>query len=360
MKVDYISSIEKVGGLSKEEKTKLKKVTEKFAFRANTYYLNLIDWDDPGDPIRRIVIPSEDELEEWGNLDPSDEKRYTVAPGVEHKYKDTALILFNNLCGCYCRFCFRKRLFIRGNKEIIRNPGPALEYIKAHPEIDNVLISGGDPLLLSDRRLEEILSGLRNIDHVKIIRIGTKMPAYNPFRIINDDKLVRLIEAFTYKDKRIYIMVHFNHEKEITPQAIQAIDRLINAGAILCNQTPLIKGVNDNPKILANLLNKLSFIGATPYYIFQSRPTIGNKTYAVPLEEGYRIFEEAKMSLSGLAKRAKFVMSHATGKIEILGIDNSFVYMKYHRTPDLKVAEVMKFERNPEGYWLEDFKPVSP
>jgi L-lysine 2,3-aminomutase len=155
-------------------------------------------------------------------------------------------------------------------------------------------------------------------------------------------------------------MVHFNHEKEITPQAIQAIDRLINAGAILCNQTPLIKGVNDNPKILANLLNKLSFIGATPYYIFQSRPTIGNKTYAVPLEEGYRIFEEAKMSLSGLAKRAKFVMSHATGKIEILGIDNSFVYMKYHRTPDLKVAEVMKFERNPEGYWLEDFKPVSP
>ncbi len=361
MKVEYITNIERVDGLSKEEKKRLKKVTEKFAFRANTYYLSLIDWSDPNDPIRKIIIPSEDELEEeWGSLDPSNEKRYTVAPGVEHKYKDTALVLFNNLCAGYCRYCFRKRLFIKGNKEIIRDPEPALKYIKEHPEIDNVLISGGDPLLLSDRRLEEILAGLRSIDHVKIIRIGTKIPAFNPYRILNDDKLLRLIEQFSFKEKRIYMMVHFCHEKELTPPAIKAIDKLISAGAIVCNQTPLIRGVNDNPEALANLLNKLSFIGATPYYIFQCRPTTGNKVYSVPVEEGLQIFEKAKVSLSGLAKRAKFVMSHMTGKIEILGIDNSFIYMKYHRTPDQKVAEIMKFERNPEGYWLEDFKPVSP
>ena len=359
MRVEYITSLERVKGLSKEERERLKKVTKRFAFRANSYYLGLINWSDPEDPIRRIVIPSEEELQEWGALDPSDEKRYTVAPGVEHKYSDTALILFNNLCGCYCRFCFRKRLFIKGNKEIIRNPRPAIEYIKAHPEINNVLISGGDPLLLSTRRLEEILSGLRGIEHVKIIRIGTKMPAYNPYRILKDDNLVRVIEGFSHKDRRLYIMVHFNHERELTSQAIQAVDRLIRAGAIICNQTPLIKGVNDDPKTLANLLNKLSFIGATPYYIFQSRPTIGNKTYAVPVEEGLRIFEQAKTSLSGLAKRAKFVMSHSRGKIEILGIDNSFIYMKYHRTPDPKMSEIMRFERNPEGYWLEDFRPIS-
>lgn len=359
MKVEYITSIERVDGLSKDEKRRLKRVTEKFPFRANTYYLSLINWSDPNDPIRRIIIPSEDELEEWGSWDPSDEKKYTVAPGVEHKYKDTALVLFNNLCGGYCRFCFRKRLFVKGNKEIIRNPKPALEYIKEHPEIDNVLISGGDPLLLSNRRLEDILSGLRSIDHVKIIRLGTKMPAYNPYRILNDDKLVRLIEQFSFKDKRIYIMVHFNHERELTHEAINAIDRLLNAGAIICNQTPLIRGVNDDPEALSNLINKLSFIGATPYYLFQSRPTLGNKAYSVPVEEGLQIFEKAKISVSGLAKRLKFVMSHKTGKIEILGIDNEFIYMKYHRTPDGEAPRIMKFKRNPEGYWFEDFRPVS-
>ncbi len=359
MKVDYITSLEKVDGLSKEEKHRLKRVTERFAFRANSYYLGLIDWSDPDDPIRRIVIPSEEELKEWGDLDPSNEKRYTVAPGVEHKYRDTALILFNNLCGCYCRFCFRKRLFIKGNKEVIRDPEPAIEYIRSNPAINNVLISGGDPLLLSTRRLQEILSRLRDIEHVRIIRIGTKMPAFNPYRILDDDNLIRLIDSFSYEDRRIYMMVHFNHEKELTPQAIKAIGRLIEAGAIVCNQTPLIRGVNDDPKSLANLLNKLSFIGATPYYIFQSRPTIGNKTYAVPVEEGLRIFEEAKTSLSGLAKRVKFAMSHATGKIEILGIDNRFIYMKYHRTPAVEIPQVIRFEKNPDGYWLEDFKPVS-
>ena len=213
---------------------------------------------------------------------------------------------------------------------------------------------------MSTRRLEEILSYLRSIEHVKIIRIGTKMPAFNPYRILDDDNLIRLIQRFSHKDKRIYVMVHFNHERELTPEAVQAIDRLISAGAIICNQTPLIRGVNDDPGSLANLLNKLSFIGATPYYIFQSRPTIGNKTYAVPVEEGFRIFEKAKASLSGLAKRAKFVMSHTQGKIEILGIDKSFIYMKYHRTPEIKMPEIIKFEKNPNGYWLEDFRPVSP
>jgi KamA family protein len=359
MKVDYITNIEKVEGLSRNEKNKLKKVTEKYAFRANSYYLSLINWSDPNDPIRRIIIPTLDELEEWGSLDPSDEKSYTVAPGVEHKYPDTALVLLNNFCGGYCRFCFRKRLFIRGNKEVARDPGIAIDYLREHSEINNVLISGGDPLLLSTRRLREFLFELRKLDHVHIIRIGTKVPAFNPHRIIDDEALLKTIRDFSAPDKRIYVMAHFNHVAELTPDAITAIKRLILSGAVLCNQTPLIRGLNDSPDVLSDLFERLSFIGVPPYYVFQGRPLLGNKPYAVSVEDGYGIFEEALKLVSGLAKRAKFVMSHATGKVEIVGLGEDRIFMRYHRAPTVnRLGGLKVFKRNREGYWLDDFEQV--
>jgi len=166
----YFTKIDQIP-IDETEKEKLKKVTEKFAFRINEYYLNLINWDDPNDPIRRIIIPSMDELIEWGELDASNEHKYTVAPGLEHKYKDTALMLVSRVCGGICRFCFRKRVFLAGNKEIMIDVEPGLEYIKKHKEITNVLLSGGDPLMLSTSKLESIISRLREIDHVQIIRL---------------------------------------------------------------------------------------------------------------------------------------------------------------------------------------------
>ena len=176
----YLTNIRDIPQLSDEERLRLGKVTEKFPFRSNTYYLSLINWDDPGDPIRKVAIPDPAELEEWGTLDASQESAYVVAPGVEHKYDQTALVLLTNRCAGYCRYCFRKRLFMRMNTEVTRDLSQGLAYIRAHPEITNVLLSGGDPLFLSTRRLETIVREIRTIDHVKIVRIGSRIPVTNP------------------------------------------------------------------------------------------------------------------------------------------------------------------------------------
>jgi KamA family protein len=295
----------------------------------------------------------------WGRLDASDEKLFTIVPGVEHKYTSTALLLVNDICGGYCRFCFRKRLFMNGNDEVVRDITPGLEYIKEHPEITNVLLTGGDPLILSTRRLEEIIVRIRKIDHVQIIRIGTKMPAFNPHRILEDPGLVEMFERYSTDRKRIYAMLQFNHPRELTDAALQAAHLMQRAGVTVCNQTPLLRGVNDNPRVLAELMNALSFAGIPPYYVFQGRPTSGNRHFAIPVEESYDIFEQARSYCSGLAKRARLVMSHATGKIEILGKDADHVYFRYHRAAEPQSqARFMILRRNPGAYWFDDYEEI--
>ena len=357
----YLSDISKIKGIPKEEITRLKTVEEKFPFRANEYYLSLIDWDDRDDPIRRIIMPEVDELDEWGELDPSSESDNTVAPGIQHKYSPTALMLVSEICGGVCRFCFRKRIFMDTESETVRDISKEIGYIRNHPEISNVLLTGGDPLMLPTSKVEPILRQLREIEHVKIIRIGSKMPAYNPYRIINDPSLPEMIEKYTTKDKRIYIMTQFNHPKELTDVAVEGINLLKNAGAEPTNQTPILRGVNDDPVVLAELFNKLAAIGVPPYYLFQCRPTLGNYHFSVPIEEAYTIFEQAKVNCSGLAKRAKYAMSHKTGKIEIVGVDERHTYMKYHQAADKNnIGKFMVFNKNPDARWLEDYgDPVS-
>jgi KamA family protein len=342
--------------LSEEECAELRTITERFAFRANDYYLSLINWDDPDDPIRRVIIPSAHELEEWGRLDPSDEGNYTVIPGLEHKYNSTVLLLVSNSCDGICRYCFRKRVFIDSQSKFLKDLPAALKYIKQHPKITNVLLTGGDPLVLHPSKLEEILRRLREIDHVRIIRIGTKVPAFNPHRIIEQPALAEMISKHSSDRKKIYIMTHFVHPRELTDAAIKAVGLLQRAGAIISNQNPLIKGVNSEPEVLAELLAQLSFIGIIPYYIFQCRPALGNKAYTVPIEQGYEIIEQAKALVSGLAKRARFVMSHSSGKLEIIGKTNDLVYFKYHRAADYNENSCfLTFASNPNAYWLDDY-----
>ena len=220
------------------------------------------------------------------------------------------------------------------NEEVTKDISDGLEYIREHPEVSNVLLTGGDPMIMSTSKLEPIIQQIREIDHVKVIRIGTKIPAFNPYRIINDPSLHKMIRTYSTDEKKIYIMAHFNHPKELTPIAIRGLNMLMESGAIVVNQTPMIRGVNDNPEVLAELFNQLSFIGIPPYYVFLCRPTLGNQPFAVPVEEGYEIFEQARSFCSGLAKRARLVMSHETGKVEVVGMSGDQIFFKYNRAAD--------------------------
>jgi lysine 2,3-aminomutase len=359
MGVKYITDISKIQNIPEDVREQLKQVAKKFVFRVNDYYIQLINWEDPNDPIRQLIVPHPDELKPWGRLDASNEISNTPVRGVQHKYPHTVLLLCNEVCGAYCRYCFRKRLFMNDNDEVSFDIGVGLEYIRTHKQVTNVLLTGGDPLILGTRRLKQIFEQLRAIEHVQIIRIGTKMPAFNPWRVIDDPELQASIREHSTAEKRIYIMAHFDHPRELTESAIKGIDCLQRSGAIVVNQCPLLRGINDNSEILAEMFRKLSFIGAPQYYLFQGRPTEGNLPYTVPIVRGYTLFEDAKKQVSGLAKRARFVMSHETGKIEIVGVDERHMYLRYHRAKDpADEGRFMIFERDDDALWLDDLKPV--
>ena len=355
----YILNIDRLTRIPENERAKLRDVTRKYAFRTNDYYVSLIDWNDPHDPIRKLVIPHERELEEWGHLDASNESKITVRRGVQHKYGSTVLLLVNEVCGAFCRYCFRKRLFMNGNDETTYDITPGLEYIREHKEANNVLLTGGDPMILRTPKLEKIIAALREIDHVRIIRIGTKMPAFNPFRFLKDDGLMDMFRRYSRPDRRIYLMCHFDHPRELTEHSREAIRRCIDAGVVCLNQNPIIRGVSDDPDVMAELWNELSYMGVAQYYIFQGRPTAGNEPYEVPIVEAYRKIEQAKKKCSGIAKRIKYAMSHESGKVEIVGVDHRHIYLKYHRAKNARDEQRMIVcHRDDDASWLDQLRPV--
>ena len=358
-RVKYVRRLDQVSNIPPDVRERLEAVTREYVFRANDYYLGLIDWNDPDDPIRQLIIPREEELSDWGKLDASNEQAVTVAHGVQHKYVDTVLLLCNEVCGAYCRYCFRKRLFMDDNDEVTNDISAGLAYIADHPEVSNVLLTGGDPLLMSTRRLVDIFDALRGIDHVRIIRIGSKMPAFDPWRVQRDEALQAAFRKYSTPEQRIYLMAHFDHPRELTPEAIAGIDTCIRNGVICVNQCPLIRGVNDDPYTLAEMYETLSFIGCPPYYLFQGRPTAGNEPYEVPIVEGWQILQKALRIGSGLARRARFVMSHETGKVEILGVDDDHIYLRYHQAKDPDdLSRFFVCKRDDQAYWLDQLDPV--
>ncbi len=356
--MEYISNIQDISYI--ENPKELEKVCNIFDFRVNAYYLSLIDWDNPNDPIRRIVIPNIEELAYKDvSLDISQEKTYTVAPGCEHKYRDTAILLVSNNCGCRCRFCFRKRIFMKDNKEVPKiSLKEGISYIQEHEEISNVLLTGGDPLMLPPDNLIDIILELYEIDHVKIVRIGTKMLAFDPNKAIRFFDRIHIRNVLFQKNrKQLYLITHFNHPNEFINESLFAIEEAITLEFILLNQTPLIKGVNDNPKVLGELLNKLSYSGISPYYVFICRPVRGNETFLIPIEKAYSIFSEAQKTCSGIAKRARLIMSHTIGKIEIVGVFGSYIYFRVHRPQDInsKYSNIFRKRRNKNAYWYDDY-----
>lgn len=358
-RVRYVRDLDKIAEIPADVRQRLQKVAERYVFRANDYYLGLINWDDPNDPIKQLIIPREEELSDWGKLDASNEQAVTVEHGVQHKYPHTVLLLCNEVCGAYCRYCFRKRLFMDENDEVTNDISGGLRYIKEHPEVTNVLLTGGDPLLMSTRRLIQIFEALHEIEHVRIIRIGSKMPAFDPWRVLSDTALQEAFRKYSTPRRRIYLMAHFDHPRELTDAAIEGIDCCIKNGVICVNQCPLIKGVNDDAKVLSDLFRQLSWIGCPPYYLFQGRPTAGNEPFEVPIVRGWNLFQEALRFGSGLARRARYVMSHETGKVEILAVDDRHIYLRYHRAKDAaNRGRFMIYKRNDDAYWLDQLEPA--
>jgi lysine 2,3-aminomutase len=358
-RVKYVRRIGQVAQLPEDERVRLEMVSQEYVFRANDYYLDLIDWNDPADPIRQLIIPREEELTDWGRLDASNEASITVDRGVQHKYTDTVLLLCNKVCGAYCRYCFRKRLFMDENDEVDNDIGAGLRYIAEHPEVTNVLLTGGDPLLMSTHRLVDIFEALRAIPHVRVIRLGSKMPAFDPWRILGDPELHEAFRTFSTPEQRIYLMAHFDHPRELTEPAILGIDAAIRNGVICVNQCPIIKGINDDPGVLAEMWDTLSFIGCPPYYLFQGRPTSGNEAYEVPLVRSWEIFQEAQRRGSGLARRARFCMSHESGKIEILAVDDESIYLRYHQAKHASnLGRFLICQRDDDAFWLDQLEPV--
>lgn len=278
-------------GFDKELAERLNKL---FHIRINPYYLGLIRY--PGDPIWLQCIPDARELEEDGlPVDPLAEDEQSPVPSITHRYPDRVLFLVTSQCSMYCRFCTRKRKVGDSMKINMKFLQPGIDYIRAHPEVRDVILSGGDPLMLTDHMLEKVLKALREIPHVEIIRLGTKMPCVLPQRIT--PMFCRMVRNY----HPIYVNTHFNHPWECTPEAKRACEMLADAGCPVGNQTVLMKGVNDNPEVMLELMRKLLAMRVRPYYIYQADATKGTNYFRTPVRVGLEIMDRLRGHTSGLA-----------------------------------------------------------
>ncbi len=293
--------LEKVLGITfpPEERKKLQKTIDTFPLAATPYYLSLIKAEDyANDPIFRQAVPVPDELrvDECEFEDPLAEDSDSPVPGITHRYPDRVLFLVSNVCAMYCRHCTRKRRV--GDRDRIptwEEMEAGITYIREHPEVRDVLLSGGDPLMLPDDLLDRILTELRAIPHVEVIRIGSRTPVVLPFRIT--DGLVNVLK----KHQPIWLNTHFNHPQEITPSAEKALAKLADAGIPLGNQSVLLAGVNDCPRIMKSLVQKLVKNRVRPYYLYQCDLSEGLSHFRTPVGKGIEIMENLIGHTSGFA-----------------------------------------------------------
>jgi len=343
-------------GLSEKETEQIKEITKTFPMLITPYYLSLVNPKDKEDPIKKMCLPQGMEFSEGGNFDTSGESDNTVVPGLQHKYKQTAMILSTNQCAMYCRHCFRKRLVGVSNEEIANQIPVMAGYVKKHKEINNVLISGGDSFLNSNDIIEKYLSYFSDITNIEFIRFGTRTPVVLPERIYTDDELIRILKEYTAK-KQIFIVTQYNHPREVTTDSIKAVRALQDAGCVVRNQTVLLKGINDEPETLGMLMNELIRYGVVPYYIFQCRPVTGVlHQFQVPLMRGIEIVEKAKVYMSGQAKSLNYVMSHPMGKIEIIGVDpdDGKMIFKFHQAKYEKDnSRIFKLKLDEDQCWID-------
>ncbi len=305
----------------------LVKVTREYPFRVTSHLFHYID--GPGSPIWRQFVPSSEELlEDDGLDDPLGEEHLSPATNLIHRYQDRVLWLVTSACAAFCRFCTRKRIW---NRRIVTNNSvinEAVNYIAAHGKVRDVILSGGDSFLIPAKKLEEILKGLRNIKHVAIIRMGTRLPIVHP-KGVTTDKLILL-----QKYQPIFVMLHVNHPVELSPETVRLINHMADLGIPMASQTVLLKGVNDSFEVLKELFLSLLSLRVRPYYLLQMDVVKGTYHFRVPLSKGLQIMMNLRHNLSGLAMPHYMLdLPGGGGKIEltpsfVVKIDDEKIFFK--------------------------------
>jgi lysine 2,3-aminomutase len=314
---------------------------DRFHFVITPYYASLMDPTDPSCPIRRQVVPATAELGDPDGLrDPLDEVAHSPVKNVIRVYPDRIAFCVNNECALYCRYCLRKRMV--GEPEWTmkqRELGEALDWIRATPEIRDVLLTGGDPLTYSDSKLEWLLAELRAIPHVEIVRLGTRLPVTLPFRVT--DALCAMLAKY----HPIWVNTHFNHPRELTAEAAEACDRLTRAGIPVGNQSVLLRGVNDSVAVMKALCEGLVRIRVRPYYVYQAQLLDGTGHFRVPIERGIEIFRALRGRTSGFAI-PQYVLDTPYGKVPL-----DYPYLRGREGDDVVVESFdgrLWRERNPK------------
>ena len=297
-RIRSLSQLESMICLSEDERAAFTGAETVLPLGITPYYMSLVSRDDPDQPIRRTVIPTVHETARTAGEadDPLGEDGMSPVPGLVHRYPDRVLLLLSDFCSTYCRYCTRSRVVGHGGIHPSRNRlERAFAYIAQTPSIRDVLLSGGDPLMLGEEKLSWILSRLRQIPHVEIVRIGTKVPAVLPQRITQ--RLVRMLRQY----HPLWMSLHFTHPDECTPEALRACTMLADAGIPLGSQTVLLKGVNDNLETMRSLVHNLLKMRVRPYYLYQCDPITGSAHFRTPIAKGLEIIRGLRGFTSGYA-----------------------------------------------------------
>lgn len=297
-RVDTLEGLAALYRLTDDERRGFEGAAPRFRFAIAPYYALLADRDDPDCPIRRQVVPlPEESVVRLGErADPLGEEGLEAAPNLVHRYRDRALLLVTDRCPVYCRFCTRRRIVGRIERQAPRELlAEAFAYIRAHDEVKEVILSGGDALMLADAQLDFILRELRAIPHVDIVRVASRMPVTCPMRVTPE------LAATLARHGPVYVMTHFNHPKECTELAYRAIDRLVSHGVVVHNQTVLLRGINDHVDTMRDLNRHLVAMRASPYYLHQCDLAEGIEHFRTPLSTGLAIIDGLRGHMSGLA-----------------------------------------------------------
>lgn len=326
-RITTLDDLRKLIKLTKEEEDGLKHALHTLRMAITPYYFSLIDLKNPHDPVRKQAIPTINELNVMAHdmQDPLEEDVDSPVKGLTHRYPDRTLLLVTDQCSMYCRHCTRRR--VAGETD---SPMPddqirkAIDYIREHKNVRDVLLSGGDPLTLPTEKLEKIISMIRDIEHVEIIRIGSRMPVVAPMRI--DDELVSTLKKY----HPLYLNTHFNHPNEMTYPACRALWKLADAGIPLGNQSVLLRGVNDHPGVMKNLIHLLLKNRVKPYYIYQCDLSKGISHFRTPVSVGIEIIESLRGHTTGLGIPT-FVVDAPGGGGKIPVTPNYIISQGYNR-----------------------------